>query len=84
MTGSIPERTTYLDVPLHTLEIEPDSLLVKVAVLLDLQSRVFGNGNVVSPSRSREIQSLCAGVESGKEGSTDPQSTGTRDGLGDG
>jgi hypothetical protein len=75
---------THLDVPLHTLEIEPDSLLVKVAVLLDLQSRVFGNGDVVSPSRGGEVQCLGTWVESGKEGSTDPQSTGTRDGLGDG
>jgi hypothetical protein len=63
---------THLDIPLHTLEIESDSLLVKVAVLLYLQSRVFGNRNVVSPSRSGEVQSLCAGEESGEEGSTDP------------
>jgi len=80
----IPDKTTHLDVPLHTLKVESDSLLIEVAVLLDLQSRIFGNGDVVSPSRSRHVQSLGTWEESGQEGGSDPQSTSTGNGLGDG
>jgi hypothetical protein len=77
-------QCTHLDVPLHALEVKTDSLLVKVAVLLDLKTRVFGDRDVVSPSRSRQVKSLGAGEESSKESGTDTESTGTRDGLGDG
>jgi len=32
----VTNAQTHLDVPLHTLKVEPNSLLVKVAVLLNL------------------------------------------------
>ena len=84
MKSPIPDKTTHLDVPLHTLKVESDSLLVKVAVLLNFQSGILGDGDVVSPGRSRHVQSLGTWEESGQEGGSDPQSTSTGNGLGDG
>lgn len=43
------DELAHLDVLLHALKVEPDGLLVKVGVLLDLQTRVLGDGGVVTP-----------------------------------
>lgn len=79
-----PASRTHLDVPLHALKVKSDRFLVKVGVVLDFQSGIFGDRNVVAPRRSRKVKRLGAGVESGEEGGTDPESTSTRDRLGDG
>lgn len=73
-----------LDIRLHTLKVESNGRLVKVLVLLDLQSRVFSDWDVVTPCRGGEIDGLGSGVVSGQEGSTDSKSSGTGDGLCDG
>jgi hypothetical protein len=73
-----------LDVSNHTLEVETDSLLVVVAVLLDLKTGVVEDSLVVSPRRLRDVDLLLAREELGEESSSDTKSTGTRDGLGDG
>jgi hypothetical protein len=72
-----------LEVLDETLKVEADGVLVVVAVLLNLQARVLEDSVVVGPAGSREIDLLCAGIETLKESAADPQSTGTRDGLGD-
>lgn len=51
-------------------------------VLFDLQARVLRNGNVITPSRSGKVDGLRAGEPSGKEGSTDSESSSTGDRLG--
>jgi hypothetical protein len=52
--------------------------------MLDLQTRVLGNRDMITPSRGGQVKSLGAGEESSKEGSTDSKSTGTGNRLGDG
>lgn len=43
------EILTNLQIFLQTGKVKPDSLLVKVAILLDFQSRITENGSVVPP-----------------------------------
>ena len=76
VVGSVPQ------VLLHALKVQTDGFLVKVLVLLDLETRVLGNGNVVAPCRPRQVDGLCMRVEPGQKGHTDPQCTSSRDGLG--
>lgn len=73
-----------LDVSNHTLEVETDGLLVVVAVLLDLKTGVVEDGFVVGPRRLRDVDLLLTREELGEESSSNTESTGTRDGLGDG
>jgi hypothetical protein len=63
----------------HNKSISDDSLVV-----LDLETRVFGDGDVVTPCRSRQVDSLCAGEESSEEGSTDSEGASSGDRLSDG
>ena len=81
--NSRPLRGT-LDIPLHALKVQPDRILVEILVLLDLQSRVFGNRNMVAPCGCGEVDGLGAGVKAGQEGGADPQGAGAGDTLGDG
>lgn len=64
---------------LHQVYQPTGSLLV----LLDLQTRVLGNGNVVTPSRSGKIYGLGAREPPGKESGTDSEGTSTGDRLSD-
>jgi hypothetical protein len=73
-----------LDVSNQTLKVEADGLLVIVAVLLNLKAGVVEDGLVVSPRRLRDVDLLFTREELGEESGTDTESTGTRDGLGDG
>jgi hypothetical protein len=52
--------------------------------VLDLETRVLGDRDVVTPGRSREVNGLGSRVVSSQESSSDSQSTGTRNRLGDG
>jgi hypothetical protein len=61
------DELAHLDVLLHALKVEPDGLLVKVGVLLDLEARVLGDRGVVTPWRGGEVDGLGVGVESGLE-----------------
>lgn len=71
-----------LDVGEHALEVKTDGLRVIVPVLLDLEAGVLEDGAVVGPRGVGDVDLLGAGVESLEEGSTDPEGTSTRDGLG--
>lgn len=71
------------DVGQHALEIQTDGLLVVVAVLLDLETRIAEDGLVVGPRRRRDVDGLLAGVPARQEGGGDAQGAGARDGLGD-
>lgn len=84
MTSGQLMNRTHLDIPLHTLKVESDGLFVKVRVMLDLESRVLGDRDMVTPSRSREVYSLGTGEPSCQECSSDTKGTGSRDGLRDG
>ena len=72
-----------LDVGKQTLKVETDSVLVVVAVLLHLETGILKNSVVVGPAGSGEVDLLRVRVEALQESTTDSQSTGTRDGLGD-
>lgn len=72
-----------LDVGKQTLEVETDGVLVVVAVLLHLETRVLEDSVVVGPAGGGEVDFLCVRVEALQESTTDSQGTGTRDGLGD-
>lgn len=72
-----------LDVGNQTLEVEANGVLVVVAVLGDLETGVGEDGLVVSPAGVGEVDLLRAGVELLEESTTNAQSTGTGDGLGD-
>lgn len=72
------------DVALHALKVEADRLLVKVAVGLDLEARVLGDGDVVPPRGRRQVDGLCARVVAREEGGADAERARARDGLRDG
>lgn len=72
-----------LDVCNQTLEVETDGVLVVVAVLLHLQTGVLEHSVVVGPAGGREVDLLSVGVKALQESTANPQSTGTRNGLGD-
>lgn len=75
---------THLDVLDHALKVEAVSLLVKVGVVVDLKARIFENWDVVAPGGGGDKNLLAGGEPLGKELSSDTESTGSRDGLGDG
>lgn len=70
----------------HALEIEPDGVLVVVAVLLDLEARVLEDGAVVGPAwgGDEDLFLFAVWVEALEEGGAYPQGAGAGDGLGDG
>jgi len=70
-----------LDVGDHAIEIKADGVLVVVAVLLNLEPRVLEDGCVVCPRGGRDIDGLCTGVVTLKEGATNPKRARTGDGL---
>lgn len=72
-----------LDVGNQTLEVETNGVLVVVAVLGNLETGVGEDSLVVSPAGVGEVDLLRAGVELLEESTTNAQSTGTGDGLGD-
>ena len=63
------------DVGNHTVEVEADSVLVVVPILLDLQPGVLENGIVIGPARRREEYGLAARVEPLQEGASNAKST---------
>jgi hypothetical protein len=65
----------YLDVGNHASEIKTVGLLVKVLVVVDLQTRVLEDWDVVAPSRGGNIDLLAGLVPPGKELSTNTKST---------
>lgn len=69
-----------LDVLLHGLKVETNSLGVKVAVLLCLEAGTLGDGVVVAPGGVGDVDGL-AGVVLGKELHADAEGTGSREGL---
>ncbi|KAI6768913.1 hypothetical protein HG531_011102 [Fusarium graminearum] len=86
-TGVEKEDTAVggrLDISNQALEVKADGLLVVVAVLLNLEAGVVEDGLVVCPRRLGDVDLLFAREELGEESGTDTESTGTRDGLGDG
>lgn len=72
-----------LDVGQQALEVEANGVLVVVAVLSDLQTGVLEDSGVVGPARGGKVDLLRVRVEALQESTTDSQSTGTGDGLGD-
>ena len=72
-----------LDVGKETLKVKADSVLVVVAVLLDLEAAVLEDGIVVGPAGGREVDLLSVRVETLQESTANSQRTGTRNGLGD-
>lgn len=52
--------------------------------MLDLEARVFCDGDMVAPSWRGQVDGFGARVESGQEGRSDTQSAGARDRLRDG
>jgi hypothetical protein len=72
-----------LDVLDETLKVQTDGVLVVVAVLLDLEAGVLENGVVVGPAGVGQVDLLRARVEALEESTTNAESTGTGDGLGD-
>lgn len=75
---------THLDVVDHALKVEAVGLLVKVLVVVDLKARVLENWDVVAPSGGGDKDLLAGGEPLGKELSSDTESTGSGNGLGDG
>lgn len=73
-----------LDVPQQAVDIEPDGLLVVVAVGLDVQAAVVKDGPVVCPRRRWQVHRLVVGVEALQEGAGDPEGSGAGNGLRDG
>lgn len=51
--------------------------------MLDGQAGVFGDGDMVPPSRSRQVDGLGLIIESAEESHGDPECPGTRDRLRD-
>jgi hypothetical protein len=70
-----------LDILNQSLEIKSNCVLVVVPVLLNLQTRVLKNSGMVGPGWVGDIDFLCTRVKFGKESTTDPKSSGSRDGL---
>mgnify|MGYP000868618480 CR=1 FL=1 len=68
----------------HAIEVKANSVLVVVAVLLDLDSGVLEDGLVVSPRRGGDADDLLARVPTVEELGANTKSTSTRDGLGRG
>lgn len=77
-------RWGVLDIAEKSINVKSDGLLIVVAVALDGQSTVAENGSVVGPRRRRQVDGLGVGVELLEKSSSDAESTGTRDRLGDG
>lgn len=73
-----------LDILDHTIEVEANSVLVVVPVLLNLQARVFEDGIVVCPRGRWDVDGLSTRVEAFQESTTNAQSASAGDGLGDG
>ena len=73
-----------LDVGDHAIEVQANSVLVVVPVLLDLEAGVLEDGGVVRPRGSGDIDGLRVRVVALEEGAADAKGTGTGDGLGDG
>lgn len=72
-----------LDISNHALKVKTNGVLVVVSVLRDLESRVGEDGTVVGPRWVWDVDLLCAWVPLCEELSSDAESTGARDGLGD-
>lgn len=73
-----------LEVLNQTLKVQTNGVLVVVAVLVNLEAGVLEDGIVVGPAGGRNIDLLRVRVETLEESTSDAQSTGTGDGLGDG
>lgn len=65
----------------HALKVEANSILVVVAVLLDLEAGVGEDGLVVGPRGGRDENLLVTGVEALEESGADSQGTSAGDGL---
>lgn len=72
-----------LDVGKQAIEVKANGVLVVVAVLVNLQTGVLEDSGVVGPAGGGEVDLLRVRVEALQESSTDSQSAGTGDGLGD-
>ena len=71
-----------LNISKETLKVKTDSILVVVAVLLDLETAILEDGIVVGPAWGREVDLLRVGVEALQERTADSQSSRSGDGLG--
>lgn len=67
----------------HPVQVEPDSFLVIVLVILDLEPAILEDGNVVTPCRRWQVDGLGMGVVTLQEGSSNSQCTGSRNRLSD-
>lgn len=74
-------RTTDLDILLHARKVETNSLLVKVAVPLNLDTLVLEDRDMVAPRRVRKEDRLVAGEVSREEAGRYAESTSARDRL---
>lgn len=72
-----------LDVGNQAFKVQADGIFVVVAVFLNLEAAVLEHRIMVGPARSGNVDCLRMGVETLKESAANPQSAGTRDGLGD-
>ena len=63
----------------HAIKVKPDSVLVVVLVLLNLESGVCEDRFVIRPAGSRNVDGFAMRVESFQEVTTYPQSTRARD-----
>ena len=70
-----------LQVLLQSLKVKADGLLVKVTILLDLQTRVTEDGNMVTPCGGGEVYGLGMRVKASKECTNNTEGTSARDGL---
>jgi hypothetical protein len=63
-TGIIPlDACLHLDIPLHALKVQTNSLLVKVSVLLDFQTGILGDRSMVTPRRGGQVDGFGVRVE---------------------
>jgi hypothetical protein len=73
-----------LQVSDHTLVVKGDGVLVVVAVVLGLEAGILEDSLVVGPGRGRDANLLLAGTPALEESSSEAESAGAGDGLGDG
>jgi hypothetical protein len=82
--GGHQKAQTYLDVLLHTLEVETNSPLVEVSVPDNLHARLLHYGQMVPPRWVREVHLLWPLVVLRQECRCYSQSSSARNGLSDG
>ena len=75
-------RRGRLEIRNQTLKVKPNGVLIVVAVLLDLEAGILEDGTVVRPAGGWDVDLLSVGIESLEERSSNAESTGSRDGLG--